>query len=653
MRWPRVVLRVAKILALITLGAVVALLLYLQTPWADRKARSVLEAQAARLLEGQLSIGNVDGNFLTGLNLTDVVLTSGVSEVVRIKHAAVHYSLRQLVGGDSIVISRVALRDVTVNAARGPDGALNIGRLLRERPSSGRPGRILDIRQLLIENGEITFPGPWGPTWLQLPRRITNIHASLGVTAGGGNVALPVTSLTARGFAPDLMVDGFSGTVAFMPTGWAVSNGVFRSQRSDIRFSTRAGVSAGKRTYQVAVQRSQVNFPELAPIAPGLRTIDVPATLSLTMTGPEDRLDTVATIESVAGNLTTRVTLDSTVPGWGGAGGADLRDFDVSRWLPTASVSRITGHAEFDLLLGLGRHFPRGAFTFSGPHVVYVGYEARDVRARGRLTEDRAELEHATAAAYGAPMNARGWIAIAAPYQFHLRGHARALDLRELPSMVPVPKIQSSLTFEYDARGRFENPYLNGDAIFGRSTMLGTEIAPSTRGSLDTSREPVRYSAVGEIVNLDLPTVGRAFDIPTLRRPEYGGVLSGRFDIAGQGTTFDDLDLRLTASDATLSLFRGTFRRTTFTGTIVGDSLKGTVSAEFERVDPAVPLATPAYVGSITGSGRLEIDLPHGLSQGARLAASAVAGTSTSGQHVSARWNCAREAFAARLLAEC
>src|SRR6185503_11636092 len=122
--------------------------------------------------------------------------------------------------------------------------------------------------------------------------------------------------------------------------------------------------------------------------------------------------------------------LDSTIPGWTGKGRANLARFDTARWLPTSVATDLTGVADFDLLLGMGRHFPRGKFTFAGPHVLYAGYEARDVRTSGTLIVDRVLIDTATGVAYGSPVRASGWIDLTEPYNLHLVGNATRLDLR-------------------------------------------------------------------------------------------------------------------------------------------------------------------------------------------------------------------------------
>ena len=399
------------------------------------------------------------------------------------------------------------------------------------------------------------------------------------------------------------------------------------TDRSDLRFGINVERPGGKPQYEVGVDRSTVHFPEFAKIAPGLRTIDGTAILSLTMRGPDDSLDTRAILESAAGNLTTNVRLNSTVPGWTGVGSADVTDFDVSQWLPTEGVSRITGRADFDLLLGLGRHFPRGAFEFAGPYTAYVGYEASNVSAKGKLTQDRAELDAVSATAYGSPLRARGWIAIAAPYEFHLQGELQDLDLRRLPASVPGPKVQTSLAFAYDTRGRFQEPYLDGEARFRPSTLLGAQIADGATGRLDTSKELLRYSGAGRIADLRLATVGEAFQVETLRDPAYHGTLSGDFDLSGEGSTFDDLDLRLAIRDATVAMFGGTMRRASFEGAVVRDSISGKFAADLDSVDPSIPTNDGRYEGAVSGRVALNLDLPSVLSTGLQPDTATIAGT--------------------------
>src|SRR5206468_1809835 len=95
----------------------------------------------------------------------------------------------------------------------------------------------------------------------------------------------------------------------------------------------------------------------------------------------------------------------TTVPGWHGAGTVAVDRLNLARWMNRPDrPSDITGRVTFDLALELGRHFPRGMYTFNGPHAMYLDYAADNVRARGTITAtevrvDRADRHVAEAAA--------------------------------------------------------------------------------------------------------------------------------------------------------------------------------------------------------------------------------------------------------------
>jgi autotransporter translocation and assembly factor TamB len=584
----------------VTAILVLAVLATVQTPWFKRYARDFIVRQSATILNGELQIGRVDGNFLSGLVLQDVVLRQDGTTPVRIPRATIRYSVWQLARGDAIVLDRLELTGLALSVERLPSGRLNIGALIKKRAPSTGPRRPIDIRAIQIDDAELTFDGPWGPSWMRLPRRITHLTSRLRLLSEEGHLSLPIAALRAEGFDPEFSVRTFTGILHFENDGWRVADGVLQSKDSSLEFE----VSFKNTGYDVTADARTFDFPEMARIVPGLKSIDVPASLRLTMKGPQRQLDTQVTARSAAGNIVADLVLDSTVPGWHGKGHAALTAFDISRWLPTDTESSLTGKSDFDLLLGLGRHFPRGRYTFAGPHVVYAGYEARDLRTSGTLIVDRVLIDRATAVAYGSPVRAAGWIDIPEPYGFHLTGQATRLDLRRLPADVPVPHLRSSLTFEYDAVGRFRNPVLSGSATFGDSTFLDARITAGAHGAVDTSGPLVTYSADGLAANLDLNQIGDAFDLETLRKPQYAGTVSGGFNLTGAGSSLDDLTVDVKGAGITAALFGGEFTETTLDLQVRNDSLAGRGSGRFARIDPAI-----ATEGAATGTLNGRFDL--------------------------------------------
>src|SRR5262249_55188645 len=146
--------------------------------------------------------------------------------------------------------------------------------------------------------------------------------------------------------------------------------------------------------------------------------------------------------------------------------------------------SDVTGHVTFDLALELGRRFPRGVYTFDGPRAMYMSYAADDLKARGQITSRAVLVAHATAKAYGARVTLTdGSIGIDAPFPFRFQGQIAGIDLRNVPDTVPVPRVESLLTFDYDVTGQFSNPFITGRAQFARSVFLDATLGDGTVGT--------------------------------------------------------------------------------------------------------------------------------------------------------------------------
>jgi autotransporter translocation and assembly factor TamB len=591
---------------LFVLVVVLGLVAVLYTPWFKRYARDLIVRQSHSLINGDLSIGRLSGNFFSGVVLEDVVVQQGPVTAVRVGRLVAHYSVSQVARGNAIVIDRLDVSGLRLNVVHLASGGLNLGSLIKKRQPSGKPRRTIQIREIQLDDADLTFDRTWGPNWMRLPLRITHLTSTLGLESREGLLSFPITTLRADAFDPAFSVRSFAGEVAIERDGWSIRQGTLNSAASSILVSSSFKTGG----YNVIADAAQFDFPEMARLVPGLKSIGVPARVQLKMSGPQTALDTHLTAHSAAGDVAADLVLDSTVPGWTGKGRANLSRFDISRWLPTDVKSDLTGVADFDLLLGLGRHFPRGRFSFAGPRVVYAGYEAQGFRTKGTLIVDRVLVDTAIGTAYGAPFQTAGWIDLPEPYGFHLSGHLAHLDLRRLPPDVPVPFKRSDLTFDYDATGRFQRPVLAGSALFAESTFLDAHISPGSRGTIDTSRERVEYSANGTVRDLDIAQVGDEFDLVTLRNPQFAGKVSGAFDLKGAGATLDDLTIDVTGTSVAGTLFGGVFSDTALDLQIRNDSLTGSGRGQFARIDAGILTADPRVTGSLNGRFDMKGTLP-------------------------------------------
>ena len=106
---------------------------------------------------------------------------------------------------------------------------------------------------------------------------------------------------------------------------------------------------------------------------------------------------------------------------------------------------------------------------------MYMDYEADDVRARGQMTETSAARRLRPTRWRTAPGDDERTAPSASTRRFRSAFRARrtASICGRVPATVPVPRVESLLTFDYDVSGRFSEPYITGGATFARSEFLG------------------------------------------------------------------------------------------------------------------------------------------------------------------------------------
>src|SRR5437762_7152612 len=302
------------------------------------------------------------------------------------------------------------------------------------------------------------------------------------------------------------------------------------------------------------------------------------------------------------------MTFDTSVPGWHGKGAVDVTTLNLARWLNRADrPSDITGHVTFDMDLGFGLHFPRGAYTFDGRHAMYLDYAADDLKARGRISATEVVIAQAGATAYGAHVTTvDSTIGIDDPFPFRFRGAADGVDLRRVPKTVPVPRVESTLAFDYDINGRFSNAFVIGHATFRPSEFLGIGIGQGTVGTIDTSLTPLRFSGDGDVDHFDLRRVGEGLDVGWMRDPRYAGTVAGHFRVDGAGTDRKTLAMTATGRISRAALFHGTLSDANVSMTIDRGTLRASYDGRLNAIDPAIPFADKRFAASLTGAGRIE-----------------------------------------------
>ncbi len=159
---------IARSLFILLCGAIATALgvagAMLFTPPGRQLLARVLTAESPRLVRGSVYIGAIRGGWLTGFGLDSVVIrdTSG-SVLISVPHVDVSYHLTNLLAGRAVFATARAIRP-EIHLIKHRSGRLNLEEifLLGEGPPSGRPA-LVEINNLLVEDGHLTLRLPWNP----------------------------------------------------------------------------------------------------------------------------------------------------------------------------------------------------------------------------------------------------------------------------------------------------------------------------------------------------------------------------------------------------------------------------------------------------------------------------------------------------------
>ncbi len=606
-RTVRTILRIvvaATVVVLVLVGAGIALL---ETGWAKEQLRGLMVRQANQYLNATLTIGRLGGSILRGLELGDVRLSRDGHTLVSIDEIALSYSIRELLQPGT-VIRRVRLTRPRFSLARQPDGRWDIAAIVRrERQEAGQrgPGRPIEIESIEIADGRVQLHDPLSFGAAHAPSDFDRLNASFAFSYQPVRWRLDFANVSWIGRDPELSMSKLSGAMGSGGGVWFFDGLSIVTPRSSFVLNGRI-VRGHPTELDLQVRASRFAFQEWSGVLHGLRRIAVESSFDVALRGPVTRLATDLDLRGTGGSVKGHLLLDTSVPGWRGAGGVDVSRLDLARWLDDAEKpSDITGRVDFDLALELGRHFPRGVYRFRGPHAMFMDYAADDVDARGQITATEVLIASATGRAYGAHVTTgNGSIGIDSPFPFRFAGRVDAIDLRNVPKSVPVPHVDSLLTFDYDVSGRFSRGFVVGGATFRTpSSFLGADIGDGTTGTIDTSVQPIRYTGDGEIANVDLYRFGAGLDVGWMRDPRYAGRFAGRFRVDGSGTDVASLELTANGRLFRADVFRGTLSDADVSVSIDEGALSATYKGRFDGIDPSIPFADDRWAASLAGSG--------------------------------------------------
>ena len=116
------------ILGIVTFLLLVALLI--QTSFVKKKIASIAEKQANTFINGEVTLGEINGNFFTGISLKNLLITYEGDTIGYFKEISATYNLLPLIGG-KLDVRSVLLRDPRIFLKQINDSTWNVQQLIK------------------------------------------------------------------------------------------------------------------------------------------------------------------------------------------------------------------------------------------------------------------------------------------------------------------------------------------------------------------------------------------------------------------------------------------------------------------------------------------------------------------------------------------
>ncbi len=609
-------LRALAIVGVLLVGLVVATAILTQTAWFRERLRRLAVRQADAALEGRLEVGSVEGNLLNGVTLRDVAVVQGDTTVVRVDRIQLEYALTDVLSAGRTV-SQLTIERPVIDVVETPEG-WNVARLLKPRPPAdpNAPRATFTLPNIRVLDATVTVRQLGVPQTQAIPRRLEGLVFEGGIASSPQQLSVDVRRLTFRAGQPDLDLRSLAGRITSVATGWRFDSLAARTGESALTVDGTLTRTAATSPWalDVDVTGQPVSLPEIGRFIPAA-TFDLRPHLAVGVTGTLEALKLdVDVTQSAAGKARGALTLDATGAGQKIAGRLAVVDVDLAPILKDpAAAGRITGDATFDLRVPSAVDgFPvDGTFAFTGPHAGAYGYKATDVTATGAVDGRTIRID-ASAVAYGSKVTAKGTIARPGQGQrelsLNLAGRVARVDLRTLPAALNIPKLDTSLTGRYAARGPLSA--IEADVTLGASTVEGATLADGTTARFVRTPGGFSFGAAGTVAGLDLQRLGAALNVQAMRDPRLAGVVNGDFDVSGQQRGRDGLRVEATANLTETTVYGGQLPAMAVTATLDGPRLDVAATGRIEGFDLATLSGSPSATGNLSGDVDVRVAVP-------------------------------------------
>ena len=207
-----ILVAVLVLVAIVVAGAASAFLV-LQTAWGQERLTRLVEAQAERALDGEVSITRVHGNLLRGATIEGLTITREGQPLVSADRVQLRYDAIGLVRG-SLAIEEITLDRPVVHLVRGPDGITLFDLIETDPQQTDAPRRPYSIDTLRVVDGQVLIgKDVWSSDAVRVPEALNDVDAELGVSRDTVATAVRIAHLSFVGEQPALVLEQLRGAI--------------------------------------------------------------------------------------------------------------------------------------------------------------------------------------------------------------------------------------------------------------------------------------------------------------------------------------------------------------------------------------------------------------------------------------------------------
>ncbi len=601
-------LQVVAFICTLVVGTASMAVIVTQTTWFKEWLRGFIVRQAEDYVNGRLSIGRLDGNLFFGVDLGDVDVTMNGKTVVDIKDLGVDYNMLTFLRGH-VVLDNIRITQPVIRIEKDDNG-WNITQLIKARtpdPDEPKNRQPIEIGEIGISDGTVYLEDqPVGTTGVAVPSRLERLDASVGITSDENELKVNINHVSLRAPESQFAINQLTGVIRRSANPVTLEDVTLRTPETALNVSgTVKNVEGGAPALDLTLTSEKLTMSDIAKVVPALRGYQMQPAFEIAARGPLDRMDVDLNVrEQNLGNVIGDLVVDANGSDKRIAGKVTMNHFNVAplipdRGQPKTVKSDITGQGQVDIALPNSRLPLSGTYSVQASNVDVMGYQARNVNARGRIDGNVVRVD-GSAAAYGGRETVSGTVNMS-PLALDLSGRAVNVDLRNLPPVLKAPGVPSNLQFSYTLTGR--NGVYAGGATLGASTLAGASIASGTTASFKIGDGAPQYAAKGEVSNLDVQQIGRGFGIAALQQDRFKSQLNATFDVKGSGggVTYP-LAIDATGTAVNSEMFGASFPRLDFTTNVANGDLHVKAIGQFAHLDPSIPTANEKLAGMVDGA---------------------------------------------------